>query len=70
MAQHHIMIGDQTWCDWTGCKAGLDIQAKAGHVTCGHSSAASAQRGAKALRPHFRHGAVKVVAGACPRQAD
>lgn len=65
-ATHHILVGDTTWCDWTGCKAGQDINHKAGDVTCGHSSGAAAQRAAKALRPHFRRGAVKVVAGDCP----
>lgn len=67
MAQHHIMIGDTTWCDWTGCKAGLDIQAKTGRITCGHDSAAAAKRAAQALRPHFKRGRVKVIAGPCPQ---
>lgn len=66
--QHHITVGDQTWCDWTGCLAGMEINAKAGHVTCGHSSGASAKRGAQALRPHFKAGTVKVVAGPCPSE--
>lgn len=61
----HIMIGDQTWCDWTGCQAGADINRKVGIVTCSHGSTAGALRAAKLLRPHFRKGVVKVVAGRC-----
>jgi hypothetical protein len=64
--QHHITVGDTLWCDWSGCKAGMDIQAKVGHVTCGHGTLASALRGAKALRGHFKRGRVKVVSGPCP----
>ena len=68
---HHIIIGDHdTWCDWTGCQAGQDIMAKAGRVMCSHESAAAAQRAAKALRPHFRRGRVKVVAGDCPHDLN
>ncbi len=63
---HHIMIGDQPWCQWSGCKAGQDIMAKIGrHITCSHSSAAAAKRAAQDLRPHFKRGRVKVVAGQC-----
>lgn len=63
---HHITVGEQSWCEWTGCQAGADIATKAGQHTCGHTSGRSAQRAAQALRPHFRRGAVKVVAGSCP----
>lgn len=68
---HHVTIGADPWCDWTGCTAGQDITRKIGrHIGCGHTSAAAAARAAKALRPHFRRGRVKVVAGPCPRVAD
>lgn len=64
---HHITIGGQPWCGWTGTQAGLDIQRAVGSaVTCGHKSGAAAHRGAKLLRPKFKHGRVKVVTGACP----
>lgn len=68
MAKHHIVIGKaaDTWCEWTGSQAGREINEKAGRVTCDHSSLAAALRGAKALRPHFRRGAVRVVSGRCP----
>lgn len=66
MHTHHITIGADTWCAWTGCQAGQDINAKAGGHTCSHASAYAAQRAAKALRPHFNRGVVKVVAGDCP----
>lgn len=69
MTHHHIMIRGDTWCDWTGSQAGQAINAKAGQVLCGHHTKAGALRGAKALRPHFKRGAVKVVAGDCPRQS-
>jgi hypothetical protein len=62
---HHITVGGDTWCQWTGCQAGLDINRKVGDVTCQHRSKASAMRGAQALRPHFKRGAVKVVTGIC-----
>jgi len=62
---HHLMIGDQSWCSWTGCVAGMDIMKKTGHITCDQPSGAAAKRAAQALRPHFKRGAVKVVAGAC-----
>lgn len=64
---HHIMIGNDTWCDWSSCQAGADINQKAGDVKCGHTTAAAAQSAAKALRPHFKHGRVKVVQGPCPQ---
>ena len=64
---HHLTVGDQPWCDWTGCKAGQDIDAKAGGHTCGHATGASAQRAAKALRPYFKRGAVRVASGPCPQ---
>lgn len=67
MTHHHIMIRGETWCDWTGSQAGLAINAQAGDVQCGHHTRASADRAAKALRPHFRRGAVKVIAGDCPQ---
>ncbi len=63
---HHLTINGDPWCGWTGCEAGQDINAKAGDVTCGHASGASARRGAQALRPHFKRGAVRVVPGECP----
>lgn len=64
---HHITVGDDTWCQWGGCQAGRDIDAKVGsHVTCGHGSKTAALRAAALLRPHFRKGAVKVVKGDCP----
>lgn len=63
--QHHIMIGDTPWCEWSGSMAGMVINRKAGMVTCGHTSGAAARRAAQALRPHFEHGSVKVVSGAC-----
>lgn len=67
---HHIMIGDTPWCDWSGCQAGRDIMTKIGqHITCGQPSGAAARRAAQALRPHFRKGAVKVVAGHCTHDA-
>lgn len=66
--QHaHIMIGDQSWCQWGGCQAGRDIDQKVGqHVTCGHKTKAAALRDAALLRPHFRRGRVTVVTGDCP----
>lgn len=63
---HHLTVGGTPWCEWTGCKAGLDINLKAGGVLCGHKSGASAERGAAALRPFFNRGRVKVVQGSCP----
>lgn len=68
MPKHaHIKIGDDTWCNWGGCQAGRDIDAKVGkHVTCGHKSMAAAKRDASLLRPHFKRGRVKVVEGDCP----
>ncbi len=67
MTQHHLTIGGTPWCEWTGCKAGQDINAKAGPHTCGQPTATAAKRAAKDLRPHFRRGAVKAVAGPCPQ---
>jgi len=62
---HHIQIGDTPWCDWTGCQAGRDILAKVGPTSCGQPSGAAAKLAAQALRPHFKRGRVKVVAGPC-----
>lgn len=64
---HHIQIGTtgDTWCDWTGSQAGQDIMKKTGPVMCSHSSAAAANRAATLLRPHFKRGRVKIVAGEC-----
>ncbi len=67
--QHHLTVGGEPWCAWTGCQAGRDIETKAGRWTCGQVSAAAATRAARALRPHFRPGAIKIVAGACPDAA-
>lgn len=63
--QAHIMIGDQPFCTWTGCKAGQDIAAKAGVRFCGQVSIAAAKRNAKLLAPHFKV-KVQAVAGPCP----
>jgi hypothetical protein len=62
---HHIQIGDDSWCNWTGCQAGMDIMQKTGRITCDHPSQAAALRAAKALRPHFKRGRVKVIPGRC-----
>jgi len=72
----HITIGGQPFCEWTGCQAGRDAQLAAatrdpGAVTvCGHASHASANRLARALRPQFKTGSVKVVSGVCPHDAE
>lgn len=71
---HHIMIGRDSWCNWTGCVAGQRIQAQASaesgiapfDLMCGHDTRAGAERVAKALRPHYRRGRVRVVPGNCP----
>lgn len=68
--QHHIMVGKDHWCDRTGSTAGMDINNKAGGVLCGHDSLKSALAGAKALRPHFRRGVVKIIAGPCPHSTN
>lgn len=72
MAKHHLTIGreqPEPWCRWLGCKAGQDINLVA-EVSCDHSSRAAADRAAKKLRPHFRRGAVRVVAGPCPHAPE
>lgn len=66
MRQFHLTVGHEPWCGWSGCQAGRDVMAKAGHVTCGQPTAAAAKRAAKALRPHFKRGTVCVVTGPCP----
>lgn len=63
---HHLTVGGQTWCNWTGCKAGQDVNAEAGGVTCHHPSGAAARKAAAKLRPYFKPGAVRVVATPCP----
>jgi len=73
MAKHHLVIGRDTvdpWCVWTGSQAGQSIAEKAGRPTCDHSSRAAADRAAAKLRPHFRRGAVRVVAGPCPHAPE
>lgn len=65
---YHILIGESTWCEYTGCQAGLEINSKVNGgkgVACSHPSRAEARRAAQMLRPHFRHGAVKLVPGHC-----
>lgn len=68
---HHITIGGDPWCSYSGCRAGEDIRAKAEQtlgrrLTCSHLSKDGAEAAAKALIPHFRVGVVDVVAGPCP----
>jgi len=68
MAHHHyIAIGGGPLCDWLCTAAGADM---AGRFMCGHSSKAAADRDAKAIRPRFRRGAVKVVPGKCPHMTS
>lgn len=66
---HHLTVNGSPWCDWTGCKAGQDINAKAGDIRCGQPSGAQARKSAAALRPFFKPGSVRVVAGPCPSEA-
>ena len=64
---HHIKVGDDPWCDWLGSQAGQRINTAVGKdCLCGHWTAASAKATASLLRPHFKRGRVKVVAGRCP----
>ncbi|AFU88239.1 hypothetical protein CcrColossus_gp369 [Caulobacter phage CcrColossus] len=63
---HHITIGGRPYCDLLGSVAGLAIAKDTGVDSCSHPSGAAAQRAAKALRPRFKYGRVKVVAGDCP----
>lgn len=68
----HITIGGDPFCGWLGTQAGTDkvreAQARdpAATCNCGHLTLASARRSAKALRPAFKRGAVKVAYGDCP----
>lgn len=73
MKQHaYITIGGESLCSYTGCVAGSQTRDKAqardpqARIVCGHGSTASANRAARALRPSFRRGKVKVVQGMCP----
>lgn len=67
MALHHLTIAGEAWCDWTGSIAGQAINAKAGGVCCSHATLTAARTGAKALRPHFKRGRVRIVEGECPQ---
>lgn len=67
---HHLTVGGDSWCERSGSTAGAAINEKAGRVLCGHLTKSGAERGAKALRPHFRRGVVRVVAGQCPHEAN
>lgn len=75
---HHIMIGADSWCNWSGCEAGRKIQDRASaesgiarhDLMCGHLSRKGAERVAKALRPHFKRGRVRIVQGACPEESQ
>lgn len=62
---HHLTVGHEPWCNWTGCHAGRQVMEKTGLVRCGYGAKASAERAASKLRPHFKRGTVKVVAGEC-----
>lgn len=66
---HHIMIGDTPYCDMLGTMAGQHVALKSGVDICGHVSGAAAKRAAQALRPYYRAGRVKIVAGCCPHSA-
>lgn len=65
MMRAHLTIAGQPYCTWLGCRAGVDIDAKAGGFLCNQDSLNAAERAAKALRPFFRRGAVRVVRGYC-----
>lgn len=66
----HIKIGSATWCDWTGCQAGRDIEKKIGgdaaHIACGYATRKDAEAAVELLRPHFKAGVVTVAEGQCP----
>lgn len=73
MKQHaYITIGGESLCSYTGCVGGLKTRDKAqardpqANIVCGHGSTTAAQRAARALRPEFKRGKVKVVQGMCP----
>lgn len=73
MAKHHLTIGrtkPEPWCNWLGCEAGRSIGAKAGVECCDYSSKAAADAAARKLRPHFKRGAVRVVATPCPNAPE
>lgn len=68
----YIAVNGDPFCTWTGTQAGI-AKVKAAQerdpgasCTCGHRSTASAERSARALRPEFKAGMVKVVKGFCP----
>lgn len=54
----HIQVGESTLC-----KCPL---AKHHGCYCDYPSVTEARQAAKTLRPHFKRGRVKVVAGECP----
>ncbi|USN14391.1 hypothetical protein KABACHOK_05780 [Brevundimonas phage vB_BpoS-Kabachok] len=68
----HITVGGEPFCGWLGTQAGADKvrEAKArdpgASCACGHMKTADAERSARALRPGFKRGRVKVVSGFCP----
>jgi len=62
----HIMIGDRTWCDWLGCKAGQDTAKATGVTSCAQPSLAAGRRAVAALAPHFKPGIVRTFRGVCP----
>ena len=63
---YHLKIGDRTYCDVTGCVAGLDTAAKADVHDCSYPSRQKARDAAKKLRP-FYCVPVRVVVGNCPQ---
>lgn len=68
----HITVGGDPFCDWLGTQAGAakvrEAQARdpKASCTCGYMKTADAERSARALRPGFKRGRVKVVTGLCP----
>lgn len=62
---HHLKIGDRTYCDVTGCTAGLITAGKSGVTACSYPSRQKARDAAKALRPFFCV-PVRVISGDCP----
>lgn len=62
---YHIQVGDRTFCDVTGCIAGLRTADKAGVHTCSFPSRAKARDAVKALTP-FYCVPVRAIQGDCP----